>query len=138
MKFPDKVTDAKYPVETLVQNSADCVGLSILAASIMKAGGLDVVLIHYVGIDPGHMNVGVYLSYTPAYHTLLMTPTSFEYNNKTYWTAEATAKMDWKVGDQSDSVANAQAEIIPLDNIENNSPLARVSARLDYPLVLLQ
>ena len=134
-EIPYKVTDAKYPVETLVQNSADCVGLSLLAASIMKAGGLDVVLIHYVGIDPGHMNVGVYLPYTPAYHTLLMTPTSFEYNNRTYWTAEATAKMDWKVGDQSDSVANAQAEIIPLENTENNSPLARVSARLDYPLV---
>jgi hypothetical protein len=134
-EIPYKVTDAAYPVETLVQNSADCVGLSLLAASIMKAGGLDVVLIHYVGIDPGHMNVGVYLQYTPAYHTLLMTPKSFEYNNKTYWTAEATAKMDWKVGDQSDTVANAQAEIIPLANTENNSPLARVSARLDYPLV---
>ena len=133
-EIPYKVTDAAYPVETLVQNSADCVGLSLLAASIMKAGGLDVVLIHYVGIDPGHMNVGVYLPSTPAYHTLLMTPTSFEYNNKTYWTAEATAKMDWKVGDQSDTVANAQAEIIPLANTENNSPLARVSARLDYPL----
>jgi len=134
-EIPYKVTDAKYPVETLVQNSADCVGLSILAASIMKAGGLDVVLIHYVGIDPGHMNVGVYLPYTPAYHTLLMTPTSFQYNNKTYWTAEATAKMDWKVGDQSDSVANAQAEIIPLGNTADDSSLARVSARLDYPLV---
>ncbi len=134
-QIPYKITDPKYPVETLVQNSADCVGLSILAASIMNAGGLDVVLIHYMGIDPGHMNVGVHLPYTPAYHTLLMTPASFEYNNKTYWTAEATAKMDWKVGDQSDSVANAQAEIIPLGNIENDSHLARVSARLDYPLV---
>ena len=133
-QIPYKVTDAKYPVETLVQNSADCVGLSLLAAAIMKAGGLDVVLIHYVGIDPGHMNIGVYLPYTPAYHTLLMTPTSFEYNNKTYWTAEATAKMDWKVGDQSDSVANAHAEIIPLGNIGSVSPLAMVSARLDFPL----
>ncbi len=134
-EIPYKVTDAAYPVETLVQNSADCVGLSLLAASIMKAGGLDVVLIHYVGIDPGHMNVGVYLPYSPAYHTLLMTPTSFEYNNKTYWTAEATAKMDWKVGDQSDSVANAQAEIISLGNTAGDSSLARVSAGLDYPLV---
>ncbi len=134
-QIPYKITDAKYPVETLVRNSADCVGLSILAASIMKAGGLDVVLIHYVGIDPGHMNVGVYLPYTPAYHSLLMTPTSLEYNNKTYWIAEATAKMDWKVGDQSDSIASAQAQIIPLDNTNYRSSLAYVSARIDYPLV---
>ena len=75
-----------------VDNYGDCVGLSILAASIMEAGGLDVVLIHYTGINPQHMNVGVYLPYTPAYHTTLTTPTSFTYDNKTYWTAEATPK----------------------------------------------
>jgi hypothetical protein len=135
-QIPYKVTDAAYPVETLVNDSADCVGLSILAASIMSAGGLDVVLIHYSGINPGHMNVGVYLPYTPVYHTLLIAPTSLTYNNKTYWTAEATSQMDWKVGDQSDTVANTQAQIIPLDNLQNLPASVHVSARFDRPLVL--
>ncbi|MCZ2808330.1 MAG: hypothetical protein O2V44_03140, partial [Candidatus Bathyarchaeota archaeon] len=40
-------SNAKYPVEAIVDNSGDCDVLSYLAASIMKAGGLDVVLLHY-------------------------------------------------------------------------------------------
>lgn len=132
-QIPYAISGAKYPVETLVDNSGDCVALSLLAASIMKAGGLDVVLIHYTGINPGHINVGVYLPYTPIYHTWLMTPTSFEYNNKTYWTAEATPQINWKVGDQSELVANAKPVIIPLENTEQSSP-AQVSSSLDIPL----
>lgn len=133
-QIPYRVSGAKYPVETLVANSGDCVGLSLLAASIMKAGGLDVVLIHYIGIDPGHLNVGVYLPYTPVYHTFLMTPASFEYNNKTYWTAEATPKGNWKVGDQPELVTYAEPLIIPLDNPEKSSP-AQVSSSLASPLL---
>ena len=133
-QIPYVVSGIKYPVETIVNNSGDCVGLSILAASIMKAGGLDVVLVRYEGIEPGHVNIGVYLPYTPAYHTLLMTPSGLSYDNKTYWTAEATAKTDWKVGDQSESLANAQAIIIPLDSCEKMSP-GEVSSSLDNSLL---
>ncbi len=121
-QIPYNITGAKYPVETLVDNRGDCGALSILAASIMKAGGLDVVLIKYTGIDPGHMNVGVYLPYTPAYHSILLSPISFTYNNKTYWTAEATPQADWKVGDQSMSIADATPIIIPLNKTEESSP----------------
>ena len=133
-QIPYNITGPKYPVETLEDNSGDCTALSLLAASIMKAGGLDVVLIHYTGINPGHMNVGVYLPYTPAYHALLMVPTSFEYDNKTYWTAETTPEADWKVGDQSEYIAIAQPMIIPLDDIENSS-IGQVSASLANPLL---
>jgi len=133
-QIPYNITGAMYPIETIMDNSGDCAALSILAASIMKAGGLDVVLIHYTGINPGHMNIGVYLPNTPAFHTLLMWPTSFNYDNKTYWTAEATAKTDWKVGDQSESLANAQAIIIPLDSCEKMSP-GEVSSSLDNSLL---
>jgi len=132
-QIPYVVTGVEYPVETIVNNSGDCVGLSLLAASIMKAGGLDVILIRYEGINPGHINVGVYLPYTPAYHSLLLTPTGFSYNNRTYWTAEATPKMDWKVGDQSDMVANAKAVVVSLDDSES-SPPGQVSARLGSQL----
>lgn len=48
-QIPYNITGAKYPVETLIDNCGDCGSLSLLAASIMKAGGLDVVLIKYTG-----------------------------------------------------------------------------------------
>jgi hypothetical protein len=133
-QIPYAICEPKYPVETLVDNSGDCVALSLLAASIMMAGGLDVVLIHYTGINPGHMNVGVYLPYTPVYHTFLMTPTGFDYNNKTYWTAEATPAEDWKVGDQSEILANAKPAVIPLENTEQSSPV-QVSSSVGTPLL---
>ena len=124
------VTEPKYPVETLEDNYGDCVELSFLTASIMKAGGLDVVLIHYKGIDPEHMNVGVYLPNKPVYHTLTSPLTGFEYDNKTYWTAEATPAGNWRVGDQSEALAGASAVIIPVENTEQ-SPPSQVSATLN-------
>jgi hypothetical protein len=127
-------SDVKYPVETIVDNSGDCKVLSLLAASIMKAGGLDVVLFYYKGLSPSHINVGVYLPYTPFYHTWWMTPTGYEYNNKTYWMAECTSLADWKVGDQPSLLAGATPEIISLENCEESSP-AHVSSSLDSPLV---
>jgi len=128
-QIPYSVSDVKYPVETIVNNF---VATSLLAASIMKAGGLDVVLIHYTGIDPGHMNVGVYLPNTPMYHTTGMAPTDIVYNNKTYWTAEANPALDWKVGDQSTQLADANAVIIALNDTEQSSP-AQATSRLGTP-----
>ncbi len=133
-QIPYVISDVQYPVETLVNNSGDCVPLSTLAASIMMAGGLNVVLIDYTGITPGHMNVGVYLPYTPVYHTPGLAPTDFVYNNKTYWTAECTPAEDWKVGDQAASLANALPVIIPLNNTEQSSP-GQVSSSLNKPLL---
>ena len=128
------VNGAQYPVETLVNGSGDCVALSILAASIMQAAGLDVILIHYINISPGHMNVGVYLPYQPIYHTAGEAPTDFVYDNKTYWTAEATPDENWKVGDQWSALTNVESTIIPLNGTDQSSP-AQVSASLNTPLL---
>jgi hypothetical protein len=127
-------SDVKYPVEALVDNSGDCDVLSLLAASIMKAGGLDVVLLYYKGLSPSHMNVGVYLPYKPIYRTWWMAPTSFEYNNKTYWMAECTPRGEWKVGDRPALLTNAEPQIISLENCEKSSA-ARISSCLDSPLL---
>ena len=129
------VTNPQYPVETLASNRGDCVGLSLLTASIMEAGGLDVVLILYTGINPQHMNVGVYLPYTPIYHTAFTSPTSFTYDNKTYWTAEATPEGDWKVGDQSQALSDAKANIIALSQTQELLSPAQISASLNTALV---
>jgi len=128
--IPFVESDVKYPVETLLDNSGDCDVLSLLAASIMKAGGLDVVLLYYKGINPSHINIGVYLPYTPVYRTWWLTPAGFEYNNKTYWMAECTPLGEWKVGDQPSLLAGIEPQIISLENCEELSP-AHVASSLD-------
>jgi len=124
---------AKYPVETLVDDSGDCDVLSYLAASIMKAGGLDVVLLHYKERSPSHMNVGVYLPSTPFYRSWWTPPKFYEYDGKKYWVAECTGGGSWKVGDQPSKFAGAKARIVSLENCEKSSP-AHVSSSLDGPL----
>jgi hypothetical protein len=132
-EIPYLRSNAKYPVETIVDNSADCDGLSILAASIMKAGGLDVVLLLYNGVNPTHMNVGVYLEHMPVSHSWWMTPSGVDYDNKTYWIAESTSLADWTVGDRPELLANDKPVVIPLANSEKKSPES-ISSSLNSPL----
>jgi len=126
-------SDVKYPVETLLDNSGDCDVVSILAASIMKAGGLDVVLLYYKDISPSHMNIGVHLPYAPVHRTWWLAPAGFEYKNKTYWMAECTSLGEWKVGDCPDLLADVEPQIISLENCEGASP-AHMASSLDGPL----
>jgi len=111
----------KYPVETIVQNEGDCDLFSFVAASIMTAGGLDVVLFFYEADK--HMNVGVYLPSTPddarseVYY--------FSYNGKPYYVAEATGdnwEKGWRVGECPNELKDASAQVITLDNAEQTSP----------------
>lgn len=126
---------AKYPIETLVENGGDCGALAVLAASIMKAGGLEVVLIYYGGIHPAHMNVGVYLPNTPIFHTWWMKPKCYEYKGRQYWVAECVpSRLDSRVGDQVISfLENTKVKIIPIEN-RGGTPPAIVSASLGSPL----
>jgi hypothetical protein len=130
-QIPYAVSEVKYPVETLVENSGKCDTLSLLAASIMKAGGLDVVLLHFKGVH--HINVGVYLPYEPHGTWWWLSPTGYESNGKKYWIAECTPATDWKVGDVPPLLANEQPYIISLENSETSSP-SYVSSKLGSPL----
>ena len=122
-------SSAKYPVETLVDNQADCDGLSLLAASIMKAGGLDVVLLLYKGINPTHMNVGVYLEQMPASHSWWIAPSGIDFNNKTYWIAECTSLAGWTVGDRPQLLVSDKPDVISLEKI-GKTALGSVSSSL--------
>ena len=126
-------SNAKYPVETMVDDFADCDGLSILAASLMKAGGLDVVLLLYKGINPTHMNLGVSLEQMPVSHPWWIVPSGIEYDNKTYWIAECTSLADWTVGDRPDLLVNDKPIVISLENCEKESP-ASISSSLNSKL----
>lgn len=111
----------KYPVETIVENEGDCDLFSFIAASVMKAGGLDVVLLLYE--TQSHMNVGVHLSEEPedarsAVHY-------YSYEGKRYYVAECTGddwRNGWRVGERPDLLMGASARIISLENCEQSSP----------------
>lgn len=133
-QIPYSVSNFKYPIETLVDNSGDCDVLSFLAASIMKAGSLDVVLLVYRDLPTIHMNVGVHLPHTPVLEGSEIGATGFEYNNKTYWVAECTPSGNNKVGNQPECFGNLTPTIIPLENPEESAP-AHVSSNLNSPLI---
>ncbi|RJS78414.1 hypothetical protein CW667_00465 [Candidatus Bathyarchaeota archaeon] len=118
----------KYPVETMVENEGDCDLFSYIAASILKAGGLDVVLLYYK--NEAHMNIGVSLSHQPydargwAYYVT--------YKNVKYYVAECTGgnwQIGWRVGECPDDLKQAlkTVQVIGLENGEQASP-GQVSA----------
>jgi len=130
-QIPYADCDVNYPVETLVENSGKCDTLSLLAASIMKAGGLDVVLLYHKEVH--HINVGVYLPYTPHGTWWWLPPTGYEFDGKKYWIAECTPATEWKVGDVPPLLVDTKPWIISLENSEKSSP-ARVSSKLGSSL----
>ena len=125
-QIPYANCEVMYPIETLVENLGKCDTLSLLAASIMKAGGLDVVLLYYK--EAHHINVGVHLPYEPHTTWWWLPPTGYEHNGKKYWIAECTPAMDWKVGDIPPLLEDEQPTIITLENSEKTSP-AQVSSK---------
>ncbi len=115
-----------FPVETIAQNEGDCDLFSFVAASVMIAGGLDVVLFYYE--VEKHMTVGVYLSSTP--NDARSEVYYIDYNGKPYYMAETTGdswEKGWRVGECPDELKDASAQIITLENAEQSSP-GQVSA----------
>ena len=111
----------KYPVETIVENKGDCDLFSFLAASVMMAGGLDVVLLYYEG--QSHMNVGVNLSHVP--NDARSAVYYFSYNSERYYVAETTGddwENGWRVGECSDQLRGVAARVITLEDAEQLSP----------------
>ncbi|MFQ5999962.1 MAG: Ig-like domain-containing protein, partial [Candidatus Bathyarchaeia archaeon] len=111
----------KYPVETIVENEGDCDLFSFIAASVMKAGGLDVVLLLYEA--QSHMNVGVHLSQEP--EDTRTTIHYYSYEGKRYYVAECTGddwRNGWRVGESPDLLKGASARIITLEGYEQSSP----------------
>ncbi len=124
----EETTPPKYPAETIVDNQGDCDLFACIAASIMKAGGLDVALLFYE--EEEHMNVGVHLSEAPKDARENVYSVTFE--NVTYYMAECTGgnwTYGWRVGECPTSLKNATAQIVTLENSEALSP-GQVSASL--------
>jgi hypothetical protein len=126
-QIPYEVTvPAKYPVETIVENKGDCDLFSYIAASIMKAGGLDVVLFYYK--SEAHMNVGVHLPDPPRYARRQVY--YITYNGIRYYIAECTGgnwAEGWRVGECPPDLIGENPTVVTLENCEWWSP-GQVSA----------
>ena len=129
----------KYPAETLVDNQGDCDVFSSVAASIIKAGGLDVVLLDYE--QQNHMNIGVHLSSPP--ENARVKVYKITNNNIDFYIAETTGgnwTRGWRVGECPDNMKNVDAKVLTLENVEQISP-GQVSAsfkKLDDSQLSLQ
>jgi hypothetical protein len=117
---------AKYPVETIADGQGDCDLFSYIAASIMKAGGLDVVLLYYE--KQTHMNIGVHLSSAP--QDARESVYYVTHDGTRYYVAECTGgnwKDGWRVGECPTDLKQVSAEVITLENAEEMAP-GQVSA----------
>lgn len=111
----EKDTDvyAKYPIETLAESSGDCEDLSILAATLMKSVGLDVILFDF----PGHIAVGVALPKQPSAYGNIG---SVKHNGKTYYYCETTGTTwphkpaSWKVGQMPEEYNGKSVTILEI------------------------
>jgi hypothetical protein len=123
-QIPYEVTvPPKYPVETIAENKGDCDLFSYIAASIMKAGGLNVVLFYYE--NEGHMNIGAGLSHEP--HDARGQVYYVTYNNTRYYVAECTGgnwQIGWRIGECPDDLKQAlkTVQVITLENCEQWAP----------------
>lgn len=122
--FTYKERAASYPVETLVDGWGDCDSLSYLAASILRAGGVDVILL--IWKDVKHMNIGVCLRYSPAAPSLFVS--YYTYQGNRYYITECTG-TGWYVGQIPERLALEKAVIIDTGGCEQWSP-SRVSVTL--------
>jgi hypothetical protein len=112
---------AKYPVETMVEGQGDCDLFSFIAASVLEAGGFDVVLLYYD--DQVHMNIGVHLSNAPA--ATRDTAYYVTHEGTRYYVAECTGgnwKDGWRVGECPTNLKGVSAEVITLENSEKLAP----------------
>ena len=122
----------KFPVEILAENEGDCDLFTFTAASIMTAGGIDVVLLlmeHY-----NHMMLGVHLPDTP--EDARSQVFYYEHEGKKYYVAETTGgkwETGWRVGECSDSLQQASAKIYTVTGYETTSP-GQVSSSYTMPV----
>jgi len=121
----------KYPIETISENEGDCDLFSFLAASIMKAGGLDVTLLLFE--EQEHMTVGVNLPQTPKDTRTEIS--YFTHEEKRYFIAECTGNFEngWRVGECPDIIKGATARIIPLDELDEITSPDQVSSSYNSP-----
>lgn len=125
-QVPYQISPEVYPVETLKLNYGDCGSLSLLAASIMKAGGLDVILLEYPSKQ--HLNIGVNLPNNLA--QARSNPYYVNYHGERYYVAETTGDNfpdGWRAGEFPPELGDMSPNIVAIEGYPQTAP-AQVSA----------
>ncbi|MBI4919019.1 transglutaminase domain-containing protein [archaeon] len=107
--MPDYV---RYPLETLVERNGDCEDLTILAASLMKAVGINVALIHIPALpseDAGHLALGVNGDFSGSAYTVDKKRFFYTETTGTQWLSSTST---WKIGQIPDDYKDRQANIL--------------------------
>jgi hypothetical protein len=121
-----ETTPPKYPVETMADGQGDCDLFSFIAASVLTAGGLDVVLLYYE--EQSHMNIGVQLSSAP--ENIRDSACYVTHGGERYYVAECTGgnwEEGWRVGECPPDLKQVSAEVATLEDAEQVAP-GQVSA----------
>lgn len=124
----EETLPGKYPIETLVAGIGDCDLFALIAASILKAGGINTVLLYYK--DELHVEIGVQLASAPK--DARNKVCSVTYDNVTYYIGECTGgnlREGWRVGECPTQYQNVSAKVITLENVEQTS-IGQVTANL--------
>ena len=106
----------RFPLETLYEKGGDCEDTAILAATILKEMGYDVVLVAF----KRHMGLGVACSDCEG--------SFYEASNRKYYYLETTGE-GWKVGALPSQYEEERARLYPL------TPQPIVDAELSYRLI---
>lgn len=94
-----------YPLETLDHERGDCEDSAILLAALLRALGIDVILIHIR--QPGHLAVGVALR-------IDCTGRWIDFNGKRYFYVEATEGPNWRIGQLPPDINLSPDNFVPV------------------------
>ncbi len=104
-------TSAKYPVETLILRSSECLDDSILFLSLIKTAGLKGGFAFFNLGTSGHVEQWINLTTGHPTHTHNGFYWHTEINGNWYYPAETTA-YGWRVGELPDNLAGLSFEFV--------------------------
>ncbi len=123
-----EIAPAKYPVETLMEDTGDCDLFVYIAASILQAGGVPVVILYYK--EECHMEIAVDIGGAPT--DARVDVYSVTYQDATYYIGECTGSKwrdGWRIGECPTNYQNVTAQIVGLPHTEQSS-IGQVTANL--------
>jgi len=94
-----------YPMETLANERGDCEDSAILLAALLRALGVDVILIHVR--EPSHVAVGIAL-------TIERPGRWVNCNGKQYFYAEAIEGQNWRIGQLPSNIDTRPENFVPI------------------------
>ena len=104
-------TPAKYPIETLILRSGECLDDSIFYGSLLKTASINSAFLFYP--EKQHVMIGVALPNAPQHNNQQPAYWYVNYYGTYYYTAETTG-YGWRVGDLDSSLQGASVYVVEI------------------------